>query len=66
MRLFMSKPTMAAWFTTQVRVIEAWREEVAMHSDIDFEMVTRLEHHYQWLTSELAYLEHKLEGTLEH
>ena len=57
MRLLMSDNTMSAWLATQVRIIEAWREEVAMHVDIDLDMVNRLAQHYQWLTSEIAHLQ---------
>ncbi len=48
---------MLEWLKSQVRVLEAWREDVASRPDIDLEMVTRLEQHYQWLTSEVVTLE---------
>ena len=48
---------MLEWLKSQVRVLEAWREDIASRPDIDLEMVTRLEHHYQWLTSEVMTLE---------
>lgn len=48
---------MLEWLKTQVRVIEAWREDVASRPDLDLEMITRLEHHYQWLTAEVVNLE---------
>ncbi|MEL6860719.1 MAG: hypothetical protein AAGL11_02690 [Pseudomonadota bacterium] len=48
---------MLEWLKSQVRVLEAWREDVASRPDIDLEMVTRLEQHYQWLTSEVLTLE---------
>ncbi len=53
---------MKAWLAMQVRVLEAWREEVAMRADIDLGMALRLEQHYQWLTAELA----MLDRTVEH
>ena len=37
---------MLEWLKTQVRVIEAWREDVASRPDLDMEMITRLEHHW--------------------
>ena len=48
---------MLEWLKTQVRVLEAWREDVASRPDIDFDLVCRLEQHYQWLTSEVLALE---------
>lgn len=48
---------MIAWLRAQVRVLEAWREDVATHPELDFEMITRLEKHYQWLTAEVSHLE---------
>ena len=48
---------MLEWLKTQVRVIEAWREDVASRPDLDLDMITRLEHHYQWLTAEVVNLE---------
>ncbi|MFN3214538.1 MAG: hypothetical protein ACE37M_15645 [Henriciella sp.] len=48
---------MLDWLKTQIRVIEAWREDVAARSDLDMDMITRLEHHYQWLTAEVLNLE---------
>lgn len=42
--------SMVCWLKTQVRVIEAWREELASRPDIDIEVVMRLERHYAWLT----------------
>ena len=50
---------MLEWLKTQVRVIEAWREDVASRPDLDMEMITRLEHHYQWLTAEVLNLENR-------
>ncbi|MEM8796482.1 MAG: hypothetical protein AAGE61_13015 [Pseudomonadota bacterium] len=49
--------SMICWLKTQVRVIEAWREELASRPDIDIEVVTRLERHYAWLTAEVSDLE---------
>lgn len=48
---------MLDWLKTQIRVIEAWREDVAARSDLDMDMITRLEQHYQWLTAEVLNLE---------
>ena len=48
---------MLDWLKTQVRVIEAWREDVATRSDLDIDMIRRLEQHYQWLTAEVMNLE---------
>ena len=62
MCLATSNRSMTAWLAMQVRVLEAWREEVAMRADIDLGMALRLERHYQWLTAELA----MLDLTVEH
>lgn len=48
---------MVDWLKNQVRVIEAWREEVACRPELDISMVQRVEAHYQWLTREIASLE---------
>ena len=48
---------MIFWLKTQVRVVEAWREELASRAELDIRAVTRLEEHYAWLTSEVARLE---------
>ena len=48
---------MICWLRTQVRIVEAWREELACRPDLDIESVMRLERHYAWLTSEVARLE---------
>jgi uncharacterized small protein (DUF1192 family) len=48
---------MLCWLKQQVRVLEAWREELACRSEIDIATVTRLERHYAWLTSEIMRLE---------
>ncbi|MEM1146468.1 MAG: hypothetical protein AAGA72_06795 [Pseudomonadota bacterium] len=50
-------PAMVCWLKSQVRVLEAWREEVATRPDLDISHIMRLERHYQWLTSEIADLE---------
>lgn len=50
---------MLEWLKTQVRVIEAWREDVASRPELDLEMITRLERHYQWLTAEVLNLEER-------
>lgn len=48
---------MICWLRTQVRVIEAWREELATRPELDIAAVMRLEEHYAWLTSEVARLD---------
>lgn len=48
---------MLTWLKSQVRVLEAWREDLASRTHLDLEMVRRLEHHYQWLTREIMDLE---------
>lgn len=49
--------SLLGWLKTQVRVVEAWREDMARQPDIDLAQVQRLERHYQWLTGEIAKLE---------
>jgi hypothetical protein len=51
-----SDTTMLNWLETQVRVLEAWREDIAARPAIDMRMVMSLENHYQWLTSEVRRL----------
>ena len=48
---------MLCWLKQQVRVLEAWREELACRSEIDIATVTRLERHYAWLTEEISRLD---------
>ena len=48
---------MLCWLKQQVRVLEAWREELACRSEIEVAMVTRLERHYAWLTEEISRLD---------
>jgi hypothetical protein len=48
---------MVCWLRQQVRVLEAWREELACRPEIEIAMVMRLERHYAWLTSEIMRLE---------
>jgi hypothetical protein len=48
---------MLDWLKSQVRVLEAWREDIATRPRLDLEMVSRLEQHYQWLTREIMDLE---------
>ncbi|MEO0816842.1 MAG: hypothetical protein AAFX86_05985 [Pseudomonadota bacterium] len=53
----LDRMSLLGWLKTQVRVVEAWREELARQPDIDLAQVQRLETHYQWLTSEISKLE---------
>ena len=53
----MDDTAMLCWLRQQVRVLEAWREELACRPEIEIAMVTRLERHYAWLTSEIMRLE---------
>ena len=48
---------MICWLKTQVRVVEAWREELATRPDLDIAAITRLERHYAWLTYEAGRLD---------
>ncbi|MDJ0920918.1 MAG: hypothetical protein QNI84_07305 [Henriciella sp.] len=48
---------MIEWLRTQVRVLEAWRESIALKPQIDIELLSRVEDHYQWLTREIQLLE---------
>ena len=51
--------SMTCWLRTQIRVLEAWREELAVRPEVDIQAVTRLEQHYAWLTSEVARLDNE-------
>jgi len=57
MCLPIDEAAMLCWLKSQVRVIEAWREDLAMRPDIDLDAVRRLERHYQWLTAEVDRLD---------
>lgn len=54
---------MLEWLKTQVRVLEAWREDIASRPELDLDMITRLERHYQWLTAEVLNLETRQVGS---
>lgn len=47
---------MLCWLQSQLKVVEAWRDELATRPDLDLEAVSRLEHHYDWLASEVSRL----------
>ncbi|MCI4644811.1 MAG: hypothetical protein MRY64_08525 [Hyphomonadaceae bacterium] len=57
MCLPLDQTSLLCWLHTQVRVMEAWREELAMQFEVNVEQVQLLERHYQWLTGEIAELE---------
>ena len=48
---------MICWLRRQIRVLEAWREELATRPEIDISAVTRLESHYAQLTFEVSLLD---------
>lgn len=48
---------MVCWLKKQVRIIEAWREELATRPELDVKAIMRLEQHYAWLTYEVARLD---------
>ncbi|MEM9938010.1 MAG: hypothetical protein AAF768_04130 [Pseudomonadota bacterium] len=49
--------SMIEWLRTQVRVLEAWRESIALKPELDMALLSRVEEHYQWLTREIDLLE---------
>jgi hypothetical protein len=49
-------PAMLCWLQTQLRVIEAWQEELSSRPDADLGQVERLARHHDWLTEELTRL----------
>lgn len=53
----LSDISMINWLRQQVRILEAWREELASRPDVDLSAVVRVETHYQWLCSEMYRLE---------
>ncbi|MFN7053917.1 hypothetical protein [Hyphomonas sp.] len=48
---------MLCWLRGQLRILTAWREELASRPDQDLEALSRLEAHHDWLQSELGRLE---------
>lgn len=44
--------TMLTWLQTQIRVMEAWREEIATRPEIDIDQVVKVETHLSWLSAE--------------
>lgn len=61
MCLPIDQSSLLCWLKTQVRVLEAWREDAAMDPEPDVETIGGLERHYAWLTGEIARLEARLE-----
>ncbi|MEM1105259.1 MAG: hypothetical protein AAGH87_02635 [Pseudomonadota bacterium] len=53
----LDRMSLLGWLKTQVRIVEAWREDLARQPDMDLDQVQRLERHYQWLTGEVSKLE---------
>jgi len=49
-------PIMLDWLKSQVRVLEAWREELAARPDSDLAVLSGLERHHDWLSSEVSRL----------
>ena len=47
---------MLCWLQTQLRVIEAWQDELISRPDADIQQVERLSQHRDWLTEELTRL----------
>ena len=47
---------MLCWLQTQLRVLEAWQDELTSRPDADIRQVERLSRHRDWLTEELARL----------
>ena len=47
---------MLCWLQTQLRVIEAWQDELISRPDADIRQVERLSRHRDWLTEELTRL----------
>lgn len=48
---------MLCWLKTQVRVLEAWRDELCIRPGCQTPMLLRLEKHHDWLTQEVSRLE---------
>lgn len=49
--------SMISWLRQQVRILEAWREELASRPDVELTDLVRVEKHYHWLCSEMYRLE---------
>ena len=47
---------MICWLETQLRVMNAWQDELATRPDTSPEQVARLARHQAWLSDELARL----------
>lgn len=48
---------MLGWLRSQLRVVDAWRDELLRRGDAHVETIGRLERHYAWLSSEIVRLE---------
>lgn len=44
--------SMLTWLRTQIRVMEAWREELAIRPEIDVDQAMKIETHLSWLSAE--------------
>lgn len=47
----------SGWLTQQIRLVEAWREELALSPQIDISTIERVERHYHWLCDQLRLAE---------
>ncbi|MEO0883948.1 MAG: hypothetical protein AAFY34_14630 [Pseudomonadota bacterium] len=49
--------TMLGWLRSQLRILEAWRDELLRRSETDAETLERLDRHSAWLGGEIDRLE---------
>lgn len=52
-----SDRTMLGWLRSQLRIMDAWRDELLRRGEASSETVERLERHYSWLNAEIIRLE---------
>lgn len=48
---------MTCWLSSQLKVLDAWREELVLRPELEIAQVEALQRHRDWLASELERLE---------
>ena len=49
--------SMLSWLRTQIRVMEAWREELITRPDADLAQARKIDDHLAWMCAEYERLE---------
>ena len=56
--------SLSCWLFTQLRVLDAWCDELANEPDTDIARIEALERHRNWLADELARVDQRFRGSV--